>query len=39
MNNHDVAMNNDNDEFIKTLTNLANKENKILPKIKSTCIC
>ena len=32
-----VAMNNDNNEFRKIITNSANKDNMIIPKIKSTC--
>ena len=39
MNNYDVAINNDNNEFIKMVTNLADKENIKLQKIKSTCSC
>ena len=35
--NNEVAINNDSKEFRKILTNLTNKENKILPKSKSTC--
>ena len=34
MNKDEVAMNNDNNEFRKMITNSANKENIILPKIK-----
>ena len=34
MNNDEVAMNNYNNEFRKMVTNSANKENIILPKIK-----
>ena len=37
MNNDDVAMTNDNNEFKKMVTNSSNKENIIIPKIKSTC--
>ena len=33
----EVAMNSDNNEFRKSLTNSANLENIILPKIKSAC--
>ena len=32
-----VAMNNDYNEFRKIITNSANKDNMIMPKIKSTC--
>ena len=39
MNNDEVALNNDNNEFRKMITNSANKENIILPKIKSTLSC
>ena len=39
MNNFDIAMNNDNTEFRKMITNCANKGNIILSKIKSTCSC
>ena len=37
INNGEVAMINDNNEFRKMITNLATKENKILLKSKSTC--
>ena len=39
MNNDEVAMNNDNNEFRKMITNSTNKANIILPKVKSTCSC
>ena len=39
MNNDEVAMNNDNNEFRRMITISANKENIILPKIKSTFSC
>ena len=35
----EVAKNNDNNEFTKMITNLANKGIIILQKIKSTCKC
>ena len=35
----EVSMNNDNNEFIKMTTNLENKVNMILQKIKPTCKC
>ena len=34
-----VAMNNDNNEFLKMTINLENKGNMILQKIKPTCKC
>ena len=37
MNNDEVAMNNDNKELRKMITNSGKKENIILLKIKSTC--
>ena len=39
MNNDEVSMNNDNNEFRKMITNSATKEKIILPKIKSTGSC
>ena len=39
MNNDEVAMNNDNNEFRKMITNSTNKANIILTKVKSTCSC
>ena len=38
MNNDEEAMKNDNNDFRKMVTNSANKDNTILPKIKSKCI-
>ena len=35
----EVSMNNDINEFRNVVTNLANKGNFILQKIKSTCKC
>ena len=35
----EVCMNNDNNEFRNMVTNLGNKGNFILQKIKSTCKC
>ena len=39
MNNNQVAMNNDNNEFRKMITNYANMDNIIVPKIKATWSC
>ena len=36
MNDYEVAMNNDNNQFKKMITNSATKDNIKLPKIKST---
>ena len=35
----EVAVNNDKNRFRKIITNLENKGNKIIQKIKSTCKC
>ena len=35
----EVAVNNDKNGFIKIITNLENKGNMIIQKIKSTCKC